>query len=89
MGPMLLAKLVLLFLLAPRTAAGVLDFDSTLGYPGEGPTAACIRVDEASGGSMPFGSGPALMPFVDRFAGPTAGEDGAGELGRRERKPRV
>ena len=74
---LLLLKVVLLLLFAPRGAAGELGFDSTLGYPGEGPTAACVRVDEASGGVMAMGPAPTVLPL------------GPDWPARRERKPRV
>ena len=80
-----------MMLLGPRVlAADVLrrpgrSFNSTLGFLGEGPAASFIKVDEASGGSMPFGSSPALLPQSALVSvGP---QPVMGTPGRRERGP--
>ena len=76
--------LLVLPLLLQHAAASSVDFDATLGFPGEGPLAGHILVDEASGGSWPLGSASLAAP-------PQAApwQEWDAETGRRARKPRV
>ena len=76
----LLIKIFVLLLMVPRAAAGDNFFNATLGFPGEGPEAVRIRVDEASGGVLAWPSLPAPIGQVE------PGADGS--IGR-QRGPRV
>ena len=50
----MLMWLLVIVMNVSRAAAGTYGFDATLGFPGEGPVASSVRVDEASGGMMEF-----------------------------------